>query len=187
MCWKENFEKKNKLEKIFFLICFVKKHSKSFEKKNPIIVKTPYHCNRPYRRFFVPFGRLTKPRVGPLGGGTKRQSVGGLRYSHVVSTIWQPPPPRTATFLFKIPQWRLFLGEGRTSGLKSWIFYFGRRKKVWGKKSSTASVICGHNFKISVFLGKFGNFYFLNAILGKIGPRTIKNCAIFKGIFSRQN
>jgi hypothetical protein len=24
-------------------------------------------------------------------------------------------------------------------------------------------------------LGKFGNLFFLNAILGKIGPRTIKN------------
>ena len=31
------------------------------------------------------------------------------------------------------------------------------------------------NLRFSVFLGKFGNFFFQNEILGKIGPRTITN------------
>jgi hypothetical protein len=31
------------------------------------------------------------------------------------------------------------------------------------------------NLGFSVFLRKFGNFFFQNAILGKIGHRTIKN------------
>ena len=38
------------------------------------------------------------------------------------------------------------------------------------------------NLGFSVFLGKFGNFFFFqNAILGEIGPRTIKN--VFSEIF----
>ena len=38
-------------------------------------------------------------------------------------------------------------------------------------------VILGNSKKLgfSVFLGKFGNFFFQNTILDQIGPRIIKN------------
>ena len=42
---------------------------------------------------------------------------------------------------------------------------FGQFMAIWNSK----------NLGFSVFLGKFGNFFFQNAILGKIGPRIIKN------------
>ena len=92
-----------------------------------------------------------------------------------------PPPPKNGPF------W----GGGKFFGIFSWIFGFGTQKNFWNdfgvkpmfwNNYRPIPATFGHfmnlgnskNLEFSVFLGKFGNFFFQNTILDQIGPSIIE-------------
>ena len=91
------------------------------------------------------------------------------------------PPPKSALFgggsIFWIISW--IFGSEPT---KQFCWEFRTSRNFWYAyrpiPANPSRFVIFWNLKklgLSVFLGKFGNFFVQNAILSKIGPRTIKN------------
>ena len=103
------------------------------------------------------------------------------RKRHVINL---PPPPLKKGLLGGggvsfLEYFHEFLGLGHK---KTFCTNFGAKPMFWNNyrpipATSGHFVTLGNSKKLgfSVFLGKFGNFFFQNTILDQIGPRTIKN------------
>ena len=93
--------------------------------------------------------------------------------------IKSPPPKKKGLFFF---------GGGGCFAIFSWFLGFGTHKKFredfgaqqmfWDNYRPISAILwlseIQKNLGFSVFLGKFGNCFFQNTILGQIGPRIIK-------------